>query len=85
MKERKAKVTDLEKQNKDAVRNVEIAEENLKDAQKQMSQLQDEMKVVEKDAFKDFCASLKVKSIREYEEKITGGDNSFYDLKCELE
>lgn len=43
---------------------------------------------MEKEAFKTFCKSAKVKDIQEYEQKINGaGDasSSLLDKKCELE
>ena len=84
IKERKLKVTDLESQLKKTLKDIEDVNHTIQEFNGKIQELRDDLKVVEKDAFKQFCSKLKVKDIAEYEKQINGDDSSILDKKSDL-
>lgn len=85
MKDRVASQTDLKKSLVEAEKQMAIISTNSNELMAKIKTLQEEMTEIEKEAFAKFCKQIGVKSIKEYETKISGGEVDIFDRKCELE
>lgn len=85
MEERASNQNELKRMGAETSKSLEIAEENVAQVLKSVKAMQEEMSVVEKDAFKDFCKKLSFKNVQEYEAQLNGSGSDIFDKKNELE
>jgi chromosome segregation ATPase len=87
MNERTSSQAGLKASLKDASKRLDDVQSTVSDLHSQVVALQEELNVVETEAFKAFCKKVKVKTIQEYETRTNGGGgaDTTFDQKCELE